>query len=195
METRLFTEGTIPEWTTSEWYGSRESAPHLEQAGHRERLLDTATWIKKFKPLNVVDLGSGDGGLLSLLKDADIDCWGYDLQQSNVDHARTVRKVNVNYLDIINEFDGVKWAELAVATEMLEHLIDPHGFVRKVSEEGAPFFLASSPWHETIDNHYPYHAWVWDEEGYANLFRSNGYPDIIAHFRAGISQIIVGALG
>jgi hypothetical protein len=42
-EWRLFDEGTVPEYTQPEWYVGREHAPHLEQGGHRERLMVAAT--------------------------------------------------------------------------------------------------------------------------------------------------------
>src|SRR4051812_29850682 len=92
MEARLFPEGQPPEWTTPEWYAGREAAPHLEQEGHRERLLLTATFIEQAineGATDIVDLGAGDGGLLSLFRnDLRVD-WlhGYDLQQTNVDAA------------------------------------------------------------------------------------------------------------
>lgn len=204
MEARLFPEGTIPTWTTSDWYEGRDSAPHLEQDGHRDRLLATRDVIVKLEDLwwpedeiqehfSVVDLGAGDGGLLSLLKASLVDSWGYDLQQTNVRVAHEYRRVNVRYVDVVNcQPEAIKWAPVAVATEMLEHLIDPHGFVKKVSEY-SDYIVASSPWHETADNHYEFHTWAWDEEGYAALLRNNGFPEIQQHFRVSGAQIIVGA--
>jgi hypothetical protein len=65
-EWRLFAEGTVPEYTRPEWYAGRKHAPHLEEGGHRARLLTTATLAAQAafagKLSTVVDLGSGDGG-------------------------------------------------------------------------------------------------------------------------------------
>lgn len=187
-EIRFFEEGTVPEWTTPEWYASRDNAPHLEQPGHRERLLRTAELINVLEPVSVVDLGAGDGGLLSQLN---IEAkWGYDLQQSNVEVAHEVRGVEVSLLDVVRSPERVSWASLAVATEMLEHLIDPHGFVKWVYSHAA-VFVASSPWNEVSGNHYEFHTWAWDMEGFRSMFESAGWV-VATHIIEHEAQIIVG---
>jgi hypothetical protein len=187
-EIRFFDEGVVPEWTTPEWYAGRETAPHLEQDGHRERLLATADIINTLKPKSVVDLGAGDGGLLSQL-----ECdnkWGYDLQQTNVDVAWSNRHVDVRLRDVVTHGDFITWGDLAVATEMLEHLIDPHGFVRWVYGH-AKYFVASSPWHEVDGPHYEFHTWAWDMEGFRAMFESAGFK-VSQHVKVQGAQIIVG---
>ena len=97
-EWRLYPEGTVPEHTTSLWYEGRERARHLEEPGQRERLLRTAELCADAFSLgarDAVDLGAGDGGLLSQLQ---YPCWGYDLQETNIEGARE-RGVKVSYLD------------------------------------------------------------------------------------------------
>jgi hypothetical protein len=188
IELRFFDEGVVPEWTTPEWYAGRETAPHLEQPGHRERLLRAAEIINDLNPTSVVDLGAGDGGLMSLLKCSNV--WGYDLQQTNVDVACNARKVDVRLLDVISNGDLVTWGKLAVATEMLEHLIDPHGFVQMVYDN-ADIFVASSPWNEAEGNHYEFHTWAWDMEGFRAMFENAGFNVILQEKVQG-AQIIVG---
>lgn len=191
MEWRLFPEGTIPEYTTPEWYAGRLSAPHLEEPGHRERLFATADSVIHLDPDTVVDLGAGDGGLLSLLRAAGIKCWGYDLQQTNVTVATNSRHVDVAYSDIVNDFDSVNHGDdVAVMTEMLEHLIDPHGFLAKVSQKYSRV-VASSPWHETPDNHYEFHTWAWDMDGFKAMFEGVGFM-VVKHYIVQGAQIIVG---
>lgn len=172
-EWRLFPEGTIPEYTTPEWYEGRDHAPHLEQVGHRDRLMYTAAQVAH-EAMNghrtLVDLGSGDGGLLSLLGPA-IKAWGYDLQPSNVAAARR-RGVDVRLGDVLT--GDIEWGDVAVATEMLEHLIDPHGFVRMIAEH-AKVLICSSPRLETADEHYEFHTWAWDSSGYRALVENNGW--------------------
>lgn len=194
MEWRLFPEGTIPEYTTPEWYAGRETAPHLEQPGHRERLLTTAEIVMSFHPKTVVDLGAGDGGLLSLIQSQGVRCWGYDLQQTNVDVATQQRGVDVRLFDVVNNVDQLERNDdVMVCTEMLEHLVDPHSFVRALAEKAMGVIVASSPWHENPDNHYEYHTWAWDVAGYRALFEDAGfmvpqeYPKIVQG-----AQIIVG---
>jgi len=174
IEDRLFPEGTVPEWTKPEWHAKRERAPHVDQPGHRPRLLTSARLVELvwLPGMSVVDLGAGDGGLLSLLNHVPSHAkWGYDLTPENVAGAAK-RGQNVMLGDCV---DGViEWGDIAVATEMLEHLVDPHRFVRRIAEH-SQFLVASSPWTETAAAHYEFHTWAWDIEGYARLLSDNGW--------------------
>jgi 2-polyprenyl-3-methyl-5-hydroxy-6-metoxy-1,4-benzoquinol methylase len=182
MQWRLFKEGTIPECATAEWHLDRERAPHLEQCGpQRERLLAARTSVLEacelFDVQSVVDLGSGDGGLLSILP-TELKAWGYDLCPANVKAAVAERQVDVRYLDLLTE--EPEWGELAVCTEMLEHLVDPHGFLRRVSEH-CRVLVASSPRTETDQNHYVHHLWAFDPQGYRELVEQAGYSVVRHH--------------
>ena len=196
MEARLFAEGTVPEWTTPEWYAGREAAPHLEQEGHCERLLlsaDMASSVAGEPELSaVVDLGAGDGGLLSMLKSRYHVAYGYDLQQSNVDAARE-RDVTVFLRDVVNDLaiDELVGVDTVIATEMLEHLIDPHGFVRSLAfEDGPQYLVASSPYIETAESHYEFHTWAWDLVGYRELLENNGWR-VLRQETVWISQVLL----
>lgn len=178
MQARLFAEGTIPEHATVEWYQSRERAPHLEEHPHIGRLHQAAELVHQAIASgagSVVDFGAGDGGLLSLLANADrwadIAAWGYDLQPSNIEGARQ-RGVDVQLGDVLT--GDIRWGDVAVATEMLEHLIDPHTFVRTIAGHSL-FLVASSPAYETVDSHYAHHLWCWDMDGYRELVEQAGF--------------------
>jgi hypothetical protein len=201
MEWQLFPEGTIPEYTTPEWYAGRERAPHLEQEPHKWRL-ETAARFAVEKVIErgaaVVDLGAGDGGLLSLVRDRLIGlgwsarfCYGYDLQESNVAGALE-RGVPVGLLDVVSDFDRIKWPVgpvTAVCTEMLEHLVDPYGFLAKVARH-ADYLVASSPVTETGRDHYEFHTWAWDFEGYEALLERSGFA-VLKHERWGMFQVLL----
>lgn len=190
-EWKLFPDGTIPEWTTPEWYAGRETAPHLEQEGHRERLLLTAKVVVEAISMgaaSVVDLGAGDGGLLSLVP-KDIAAWGYDLQQTNVD-AAAKRGVDVRLEDVVGGDRFPMMADCVVATEFLEHLVDPHALVRRVATTQARFLVASSPYTENDKNHYGFHTWAWDEGGYRKMLENNGWW-VIRQEKAWISQVLL----
>lgn len=184
-EWQLFPPGTIPEWTTPAWYADRERAPHLEQGLHQGRLRLTAAMVRAANPADVVDLGAGDGGLLSLIRD--IPAWGYDLQPTNLDGA-TERGVDVRYGDVVE--GNIDWAELAVATEMLEHLVDPHRFVRRIADH-ARWIVASSPWTETGQSAYEFHTWCWDQDGYRALLEQAGFR-VRRHETVDMFQVILG---
>lgn len=186
MEARLFPEGTIPEHCTPEWYAGRERAPHVDEALHRPRLELAAQMAVASGRHTLVDLGAGDGGLLQLLAGSGISGWGYDLQQSNVDGALE-RGVEVWLGDVLT--DEIEWGEIAVATEMIEHLVAPHGFVAWVREH-AEVMIASSPWTETAESHYGYHTWAWDREGYRAMFEAAGWQ-IVDHRAAGMFQVLM----
>lgn len=172
-EWRLFEAGTIPEYTRPEWYEGRERAPHLEQEGHRDRLLTSASFVARVaferKLRTVVDLGAGDGGLLSLLGPS-LTAWGYDLSPAAVAGAKE-RGVDVQFGDVV---DGdVEWADIAVCTEMLEHLVDPHAFVCRIAGN-VQALVCSSPADERPGHAYEYHTWAWDETGYRQLAEQAG---------------------
>jgi hypothetical protein len=82
-------------------------------------------------------------------------------------------------------------AVCAVATEFLEHLADPHGFVRTLP--GCyQWVVASSPAFETASSHYAFHTWAWDTDGYRALFERAGF-DVLRHEIAGEFQVLLAA--
>lgn len=187
VEHRFFDEGTTPFVSTEAYHALRARAPHLEQPGHQPRLLRTAELIEQLQPSSIVDLGCGDGGLLSLLRDT-IPSWGYDFQPSN-EPAWRERRVDATLRDVFNTRDTIEWGELAVLTEVLEHLVDPHGTVRWVAAH-VRYVIASSPHGETPDDHDENHAWAWDRDGYVRLF--DPYLEVLRHEVIDQTQIYVG---
>ena len=185
-EWRLF-RGAIAHVSTAEFHAGRGRAPHLEQTGHRDRLHAAARAVFRLEPTTVVDLGCGDGGLLSLLDAQGIKCWGYDFAPANQD-GWAERRVHAELRDVFNTRDVPRWGELAVLTEVLEHLTDPHGVLEWVAEH-ARWVVASSPRCETADAHADEHAWAWDERGYRALFRP--CFQVLDHYGIDWSQLIV----
>jgi hypothetical protein len=183
-EYRFFDDGTVPYVSTAEFHTDRDRAPHLEQPDHSARLRKVAELVRKLHPQSIVDLGCGDGGLLSLLQD--IPARGYDFQPSNVE-GWAERNVTARALDFIAHPEQIIWGELAIMTEVLEHLADPHGFLKIVSQN-TRYVVASSPHGETPENHAMEHAWGWDMEGYQQLF--NPHWIVLQHFKLGWCQIL-----
>jgi trans-aconitate methyltransferase len=197
-EWKLF-DGEAPECTTPAWYAGRERAAHLEQPGHRGRLHLAAehalALADRLVLRSAVDLGCGDGGLLSLVRDRFSDrtqgsCWGYDLSPAAVAAARDARGVSAYLLDVAACPDLVTWGELALATEFFEHLADPHGFAKLIGQH-CKALVASSPAYETGVTHYEFHTWAWDMAGYRALVAQAGFR-VIRHELAGEHQVISG---
>lgn len=184
-EYRLFT-GDTPHVSTLAFHAGRDRAPHLEQPDHRARLLRTAELVRNLHPATVVDLGCGDGGLLSLL--TDLDAWGYDFQPSN-EPAWAERGVTAERRDVFNNHDVPRWGELAVCTEVLEHLTDPHDTIKWIAGHTRRI-VASSPHVETDRNHGDCHAWAWDLDGYRALIEP--HFEVLTHETVDWSQLITG---
>lgn len=184
-EWRLF-DGPTPYVSTFAFHEHRDRAAHLEQPDHRERLEMAASLIRDLQPASVVDLGCGDGGLLSLIRD--IPSWGYDFQPANA-QGWLQRDVKAEALDVFNSLEVPHWGQAAVLTEVLEHLADPHQVVEWVARN-AEWIVASSPKDETDHQHGDCHAWAWDVDGYRALFEP--HFDVIRHHAVGWSQLLAG---
>ena len=178
------------EFVKAEWYEDRDAAHHLEESTHKDRLVNSSWLVKQAMEMGAktaVDLGCGDGGLLQLLKNMGIKCWGYDLMPKNIQHAVEIRGVDARYTDFNS--DDIEYGDVAIMTEVLEHMIDPHKIVRELPSK---FLVASSPYNETDQNHYEFHLWAWDKEGYDNLITQGGYTIVNKLYSAGWSQIVLG---
>lgn len=188
-EHRLFT-GDVPYVSTAAFHAGRERAPHLEQDMHQARLVRCAELIRCLYPFSVVDLGCGDGGLLELLaqEDPEVQAWGYDFQPSN-QAGWQQRGVTAELRDVFNDRDVPRWGEVAVLTEVLEHLADPHGVLEWVAHN-AVFVVASSPHGETAEHHAAEHAWAWDMLGYATMIGEHFH--VMRHEQLDWTQLIVG---
>lgn len=185
MEYRRFQPGESTV-STFAYHEHRERVPHLEQPGHRERLLMARDLIVQFAIesnkrtviTHVVDLGCGDGGLLQLLQpyehgDPRIDATGYDFAPANID-GWVERMVDGVPFDFVTDWDRVELADLYVMTEVLEHLEDPHGAAQKVAERRAAL-VCSSPWIEHEGSIDASHAWAWDMPGYVAMLEGAGF--------------------
>lgn len=188
-EWQLYAKGTVPEWTTPGWYAGIERAPHLDQDLHRGRLhlaANLARTIPNAALSTLVDLGAGDGGFLSLIEHDFLDCWGYDLQPSNVAGADQ-RGVDVRLRDVLE--DEILWGNVAVCTEMLEHLLAPHAFAARIRRH-CKWLVCSSPYTETFSEHYGHHAWAWDQHGYASMLEAAGWT-VVRQETVDIFQVVL----
>lgn len=172
-EWRLFEAGTVPVWTTAEFFAAHPWVSPAHQAGHGQRTRMVAALVRRFvhsHPVeSLVDLGCGDGSLLNLLRDLPVAMWGYDAGVENCERG-WLANLDVRRADLFT--DPIEYGELIVASEVVEHLVDPHKFLAALPGER---LVVSSPSAETGEWHYEHHAWAWDLDGYAQLVTDAGW--------------------
>lgn len=192
-EIKLFT-GDVADVSTFAFHEHRGRARHLEEPGHRDRLVTAAQFVAVAAGMGaktLSDLGCGDGGLLSLVHER-VDAWGYDFCPANA-AGWSERGVKAEALDVFGDGrDKVVLGDITTVTEVLEHLTDPHGAVRWIADSSR-FIVASSPHDETAEHHDECHAWAWTRDGYRALIASAGYR-VLQHRDAGRFQVILGML-
>lgn len=195
-EHRLFDPADPPPWLDPEWWRDRPHCNHLGSptGAHVARLKEAAALAARavaLLPLNekwphVIDLGAGDGALLSLLPDFLRErSFGYDIIRADVLHANNERGVKVYLRNVAKALGagtltGV--GPVVVLTEVLEHMADPHGFLAKLhARPEVRYVVASSPHSETPEQHEWNHAWCWDCRGYLAMFRAAGFKGVEYH--------------
>jgi len=196
-EYRLFDPADPPAWLDPEWWRDTPNCDHLgHPAGvHRARLEHVARLaadVARREQLDwITDIGAGDGALLSLLPAAlRRKACGFEIITNSVKVATEVRGVEVRQANVL--VDEIAWGaptNLVIATEVLEHLADPHGFMRDVLARNADWLIVSSPWRETADYHEDNHAWAWDRVGYRALVEQGGF-EVVEHVDVEWSQVI-----
>lgn len=191
MEWRLF-EGDVPYVSTAEFHADRERAPHLEQSVHRERLDLALDFVRaaahSYGSPTLSDLGAGDGGFLTTVRPYVSYAWGYDFCPANIAGA-VERGVDVRAVNFIEQ--DVDLGTIVTATEVLEHLADPHGLVKRLwSSPGVKELVVSSPYTETDVSHDECHAWAWDEDGYRALIEGAGWK-VARHETTSYFQVIL----
>lgn len=187
METRLFDPAAPPEWLHAAYWRDLPHYSHIDSptGAHCARLAhaaDLAANAARAAAIDeICDVGAGDGALLQLLpQPLRSNSFGWDASVHNAGYAQLARGVAVAAADVVSglERDRLALAPVVVCTEVLEHLENPHAFVRALTtaDQGrVRYVVASSPAHETPEEHEPNHAWCWDEDGYHELFMNAGY--------------------
>lgn len=169
-EWRLWEGDEPPFFTTSEFFAAHPWIEPVHQIGHAERTAMVADVIDDLCEFHLVesflDLGCGDGSLLRQVREMrpHAKLRGITASLDDAAHAYTNGLDGVEVGDFLSQ--QLQWEQVTVMTEVLEHLVDPHGFLRQIESE---YFVASSPSAETGDWHYEHHAWAWDLDGYMEL--------------------------
>lgn len=130
------------------------------------------TYPRKTKTASITDLGCGDGSLLAMISGlSGLGCpaWGYEIGAGDVVKGQA-RGLDVRQADILH--DDLEYGELLIASEVVEHLADPEGFIRSLPGK---LLVLSSPSAETGAWHNSIHAWAWDMAGYCALVQRAGW--------------------
>lgn len=192
MEARLFDPLNPPEWLDPLWWVDQPHVNHVDNRVHQARLKSAADAAMKLSEelagATICDIGSCDGGLLGLIHN-EFRAFGYDVIEVSIDYGRKARGVDLRYGDVTGD-DTLELAPVVVCTEMLEHLKDPHGFLKALRHREVEYAIFSSPHSETAEYHEWNHAWAWDREGYANMITDAGWT-IVSHIDVEWSQQIV----
>jgi hypothetical protein len=195
MEFRLFDKPDYKAGRPGDaaWYKDRAVSDHINEPGHRERLLQAVELIQDICSSEDIstlsDLGAGNGGLLNELKVecGDLTTWGYDMSPLAVKWGVEKYGVNLANEDVVEA--GGRYGDIVVMTEFLEHLVQPHEMVwdifhRKTVLQEAQFIVASVPGFEDPRNPYIYHLWAWHGSSFADLFTRIGWK-VQRHFFRG----------
>lgn len=188
---KLF-DGDVAHVSTAQFHADRERARHLDDPFHRPRMLKAAEFVRiaadQLDDPSVSDLGCGDGGLLSLIRD-EFEAWGYDFCPANA-AGWPERGVKAELLDAFGDGRAkVRLGAITVVTEVLEHLTNPAEALAWIRQH-SQFLVASSPWIETGERHDECHAWAFDRDGYRELIGGAGFR-VLRHAEVGTFQVVL----
>jgi SAM-dependent methyltransferase len=169
--------------------------------GHRVKTLLDRRAVRAYLrhvrggPGNVLDVGCGDGRLLRIFGECGIPpekLYGMELDQQAVDRARA-RGLQV----VRGRFEDVAYADgffsLAVLQQVIEHVPDPRGFVRRLHRVLAPGGAAVvetpnvASWDHAVFRksywggyHIPRHFFLFDRPSLSRLLDEEGFDVVEA---------------
>lgn len=123
----------------------------LPQALFAHQVLDRVAWARKWvhelSARTLLDIGTKDGYLPLTLTAEGVECVGIDPSEDAIDEARLKAretKLDVKYIvGFAEELPDIH-ADVVTALEVIEHVVDPDKFLKKLSEVGA-YVLISTP--------------------------------------------------
>jgi len=134
--------------------------------------------------LRILEVGSGFGYLTYALRKAGHDCTGIDISKRAVDKACKEFGPHYQVADLMDYFDAVGTGfDVVVATELVEHVVDPVGLVVRAASllrPGGPLVLTTPnkdlysdrmAWHTDLA---PVHLWWFSKTSMRRMAWSTG---------------------
>lgn len=124
----------------------------LEQSllahNHLDRVAWARKWVHELSCRNIIDLGTKDGYTCLTLAAEGVECVGIDPSEDAIEEARlkaSEANLDINFMVGFAEQvpEGIK-ADAAIALEVIEHVLDPDIFMKKLCEIGT-YVLISTP--------------------------------------------------
>lgn len=148
-----------------------------------------AAELNRLAPASTLDFGCGEGFLLDKMADRDVSLEGYcglDLRQDALANART-RHPSTEFIcdDVFQWPTDDRKFDLVIASEVMEHLINPETFLPRLGELSAGHVLLTVP-------HEPWFQLANLARG-RDLIRLGNHPEHINHWNLKTFSAFVGA--
>lgn len=170
-----------------DFYMDIDLADHINQQEHRPRLMQVLDFVSQLTSedsrLTICDFGCGNGGLIREIEsNISNKVWGYDLLPANIKDAHSKGNTeNIKYKNFITDTEGIEYPDIAICTEVLEHLVDPDEFLVRLLNNNVQCVVASSPDYENPNYHAPFHLWIFNGDSYKEMFEKTGWKVILHH--------------
>lgn len=196
--------------------GRDQYASHYE-----ERLEKQAEWLKlgarqkadsiinllaanKISPRRLLELGSGTGAVLSLLKEDNVakEFYAIDFSKDAIEYLRrNIVGVKAEVADIMEKSHlfGNLHFDVVVLTHTLEHLENPEGLLKKIGDISMDFLIVEVPLEDLAigrlksnfiprSKHSAGHVQFYSKETFGKIVKTCGYEIIRQHIYAPILE-------
>jgi len=112
---------------------------HEEDSAWKARHIVRMLHANRIEPRTVCEIGCGAGGILDCLADSfapDVRFSGYEISPQALELCKSKERSNLHFFPA-DAFDDEGGFDLAMAIDVIEHVEDYYGFLRKLGTKGA----------------------------------------------------------
>ena len=105
--------------------------------------------VKDINPQNVLEFGCGEGLFLDELKKRNVHfkkLTGIDLREDAISHAGYLFPEHTFHCIDLFDFQPEQHFDLVIASQVIEHLVDPDIFIKKLISLTNKYLLLTVPW-------------------------------------------------